>query len=316
MKRILFILILLNFKVFSQGFNKVDNQVQNYKFIRSAEQLAQKIDLDFNSDIEKIRAIYTWITLNIKYYNPKTNAFLLKEPQTIVYFDEDDLKRRLKLIDDKIVRETFLSKKGVCNNIALVFNKVCNLLDIENELIKGFVKSSAEEINIVPKLKNHIWNSVKINNHWIYIDATYGISYDSNLLKSKSNYTYFNISKDKLRLTHYPSKSKWVKLMGQAPLNFFSKLPVFSDNFFNYNSVLISPKNGIINSANKKVTIILKNLNPDTLITYKYEGSFTSKKPVVIYKNLNTSIIINKPKKGKFLTLYFNNTSVFTYNVI
>ena len=100
MKKILFILILLNFKAFSQNFTAIDDKVKNYKFIRSAEQLAQKIDLDFNSDIEKIRAIYTWITLNIKYYNPKTNTFLLKEPQTIVYYDEDDLKTRLKLIDD------------------------------------------------------------------------------------------------------------------------------------------------------------------------------------------------------------------------
>lgn len=302
--------------LFSQDFNKVDNQVQNYKFIRSANQLAQRIDSDFNSDIEKVRAIYTWVTLNIKYYNPKANTFLLKDPQTIIYYNEDDLKRRLKLIDEEIVRETFLTKKGICNNIALVINKVCNLLEIENELIKGFVKSTANEINIIPKYKNHIWNSIKINNNWIFIDATYGISWDNILLKSKSNYAYFNISKEKLRLTHYPSKNKWIKLMEQTPLNTFSQLPIFSDKFFNYNSVLISPKNGTINSVNKKVTITIKNLNPSTVINYKYDGRFALKKPIIVYNKPHTEIIIAKPEKGKILTLYFDNIEVLTYNVI
>ena len=52
----------------AQNFKAVDEKVRTYpKNIVSSEQLAAQIEHDFSTDIDKVRAIYTWLATNITY---------------------------------------------------------------------------------------------------------------------------------------------------------------------------------------------------------------------------------------------------------
>ncbi|MEE3999564.1 transglutaminase domain-containing protein [Tenacibaculum sp. FZY0031] len=308
MKKILILFILFNNISFSQ-ISK-NNNLTPYHQVKSTKQLAQLINHNFNSDMEKAKFLFSWLTSNIRFYSSSNNS-TLKEPKLIVYYNDDDLKRRRKIINDKIAEKTILSKEGVCLGISITFKKVCDLLNIENELIKGYTKTSPDDIGNKPKFKNHAWNAVKINNEWILVDATYGIKFDSELLKQVPNFNYFNISKEKIRLTHYPSTKKWLDYINQAPLNSFSHLPMVWEPFLESNAKIVSPINGKLNS-NKNIFITLKNLASNTNITYKYKQDIHAKNPSVTNNGAYTNIAIDKIKPG-VLTLYFNNKSALSY---
>ena len=66
--------IFINF-TFSQKISEVDKIVAKYpKSFDSTEQLAERIEKDFDSDAERARAIYGWIAFNIRYdYNAYLN---------------------------------------------------------------------------------------------------------------------------------------------------------------------------------------------------------------------------------------------------
>lgn len=309
MKKILILFIFFNNISFSQ--TSKNNNLTPYQQVKSTKQLAQLINNNFNLDIDKTKFLFSWLTSNIRFYSSSNNS-TLKEPELIVYYNKDDLKRRRKIIDDRIAEKTILSKEGVCLGIALTFKKICDLLNIENELIKGYTKTSPKDIGIKPKFKNHAWNAVKINNNWILIDATYGIKFDSELLKQVPNFNYFNIPKEKIKLTHYPSEKKWRDYIHQVPLSSFSLLPMVWEPFLINDVEIVSPVNGKLNN-DKNVFITLKNLPQYIDITYKYEKESFSKIPLIKNSGAFTNIVIDDIKPGNVLTLYFNNKSALSY---
>lgn len=310
MKKIFLLLCIVSFSIQAQNLNKVDSIVKSYQTIESVEKLAQKIDKDFKTDLEKTRAIFTWITLNIKYDLISTQTNLLKSPEVYVYFNEKDLKRRIQFNEDKLVSKTIKSKKALCKGISLTFQKLCTLLKIENELIKGYMKRSESDIIYIAKNKNHVWNAVKIDKKWIFLDATAGINNEGRNIKP--NYLYFNISPDKLNLTHYPGKQKWISLLGQKSLETFCNQPFFTNTFLESNVILIAPKMGNI-QLNGKLTLELNNLEPETSVSFGYGN--IRKIATIFYDDEKAFVNINIPEKETNFTLYFNDKPAISYKI-
>ncbi|MGK4568754.1 hypothetical protein [Flavobacterium sp. 3HN19-14] len=62
------LIVFLGFNANAQDFQKVDGLVKTYpKSFSSPDDLAIRINEDFTRDDEKVRAIYTWMALNIAY---------------------------------------------------------------------------------------------------------------------------------------------------------------------------------------------------------------------------------------------------------
>lgn len=312
MKQLLFFLILFTTSLHSQDFSKVDVIVQSYHSIKSIDELSNRINYDFKTDYEKVRAVYNYINLNISYDYSKLNSELVKGPEQYFYYNEKDFQRRKNLKDDKIISETFSTKKALCYGFALVFKKTCDLLNIENEIIKGYVRLKPNEINKVITKKNHAWNAAKINNKWMLFDITFGNGLiEENVWKQKPDYFYFNIDKDLLKITHYPSSPFWISFFGQKKLNIFCNQPIYENAYFKSNSKLISPKLGELNINNNKLTFEFKNLDPSIKISYKVDN--TLKKPKKTHYKDTTYLVLTIPNKSSKLTLYFNNNSALTY---
>jgi transglutaminase/protease-like cytokinesis protein 3 len=311
MKKIFFILLICSFPIQSQDLEKVDLIINSYQQIASVEELAEKINKDFKTDRDKVRAIFSWITLNIKYDEISTQTNLIKAPEIYLYFNEDDLKRRTQLANDEIVSKTIKSKRAVCDGIALTIQKLCDLLSIENELIKGFARTLISEINYIPKNKNHVWNAIKINEKWIFMDATFGLA----TYNSKPDYFYFDIKKEELNLTHYPSKGKWVNYFNQKSLKSFCYQPIYMGAYFSQEIKLIEPRIGVIKSTNKKIIFKFKNIDSATEVLYNFEDFNKAKKPHITYKNSTAHFTINNPKRNTNLYIYFNGKSALAYKI-
>lgn len=322
MKRILLTLTIFFHSLISisqvsnEDLKKVDKIIYSYHSISSIEELAKRIDYDFTSEIEKARAIYTWLALNINY--TKFNTNLIYIPEVFVVFDNNDFERRLKINKNKVTNKAFITKKGVCKEYAYLFEKICNLINIKNELIFGYTKTSNPQIGIIPSQKNHVWNAVYIEDKWILIDVTYGSGYlYKDIWQRHFNDSYFNISKENLKLTHYPSDKYWSTFIKQNSLIDFCAQPIISSGFTKNNISTFSPKNGEIKiDNNKKIKLQFKDLPYTTKVYYKYENNKYITKANKSNYNSITSIKLPKPSKNSSLKIYFDNELALEYNVV
>ena len=318
MKTLSFLVLFLFFSnaSFSQDLTKVDKIMYSYNGITSIKELSERIDYDFKTDIEKVRAIYTWIALNIEYdYFPSK---LLKAPEFLFYNNNDDLKRikqnKIKLAAQK----TFRTRKGLCSGFAYLFHNICNLINIKNELIYGYTKTSADRIGIIPKEKNHVWNAVKINNKWLLMDVTFGSGYLYNdVWQGHLNLEYFNAKKSKLMLTHFPADIKWRQFLNQKPLKEFCYAPLYKKGFLKNKLEVLTPKSGkIVTNNNKRIHIKLKKKTDNIRdVKYLFSSNYKIHNAQVINKETFSSIYLKPPKKNTTLHIYVNNELSLEYKV-
>jgi transglutaminase/protease-like cytokinesis protein 3 len=216
-----------------------------------------------NTDLEKCRAVYTWIAYNIKYddvaYNNKTESFT--DP-----FD--------------ILKE----QKAMCGGFSALFYFLCSKMNLEVKSVSGYCKgyqfsiSKETNSNATPTI-NHGWNFVKIKGEWRAFDVTWGsgsaITTPNGLMKSVYEFTdeWFNCSPEEFVFSHYPESQEDLHLEKPISLKSFFKLPEVSMSAFS---------TGLLNA---KETL-------DACQT-KQENSFPEILPVDTYVK-----IINAPKSG------------------
>jgi len=316
MKKLLLLFLLCSIASSAQDFTNLDNTVKNYPKYRSPQQLADRISKDFSSDLDRVRASFKWITNNIRY-----NLEEAQQPsRTVIQFRYSSEKERLEKIQqikDNIVKEAFFSKKGVCEEYAQSLKKLCDLLGIEAEVLTGYVRNTAYEINRVPNTSNHAWNAVKIDNKWIIIDATWSSGHVINgrWLKEFNSY-YFNIDYNKIGHTHYTDNRKWNIILNQDSLQEFYSQPIYGKEFLRKDMEVVSPKSGTINTKGGETIILkIKNLKPHNKVYYGLMGDQYSKKPIVTFNNNIASISIIAPQKNMELYLFVDKELALEYKI-
>lgn len=316
MKRLFTFFFFICISINAQDFSTVDNIVNSYPRYTNPENLASKIASDFKNDTQKARAIFKWLANNIRYnleeyYNPKISI-------RYTYTSEDDRLRKIQAIKDKIVKDAFLTKMGVCEEYAQSFKKVADLVGLEAQVIKGNVRNSAREIGQVPRGTNHAWNAVKIDNRWVILDATWaaGFIFNGRWMKKFNGY-FFDIDHKKIGRTHYPDDIKWQALLNSGKLDSFYDQPIYAQTFLSTDLELISPKKGSIQlNRTKKVQLKIKNLSPSQRIYYNYKGQRYSKKPEISYEGNVATVSIENPGKNTELYLFLNRFLALEYKVL
>jgi len=176
--------------------NYVDSIVESkhIKSIVDYDDLADQITDSFKTDTEKVRGIFYWMTQNISYDHKAIDTYV---PNLVV--DED--------FDEKAIRRTLRTKKGICNDYALVFKALCNREDIVCEKITGYAVTEKPFFTLKYQYEdnsNHAWNAVKINHKWYLIDVTWATSVTKGI-----DETYYLTKPEILILDHHPSEEKW-----------------------------------------------------------------------------------------------------------
>ena len=176
MKRFLQIVLLLVASIMwgqsPADYSAVDSKMEAIpkEYTVTTDAIAQYISNSFNSEEDKIRAVFYWCASNISYdvpnmYNQQPNQ--LKEDR---------------------IRNTLSSLKGVCADYVAVFNDIASKLHIQTHEVGGYTKQNQKIV-----LLSHVWSIALINGKWILIDPTWGAGYvnDSQFTKRLEN-IYFN----------------------------------------------------------------------------------------------------------------------------
>lgn len=148
--------------------------------------IADYINSNFKTDLEKIRAVFYWTASNISYDVPNMYQLNTDSPQMKI---ENALK----------------SRTGVCIHYAEIFNDIANKVGIKTYIIGGYTKQNGQLATIA-----HAWNASQINGKWFLFDATWGAGFvEKNLFTKKLNNTYFKVEPAKMIASHMPFDYMW-----------------------------------------------------------------------------------------------------------
>ena len=173
-------------------FNAADNvaKLHSGADLNNLPLLAHNLTIDLPSDVEKFRAIYTWVCNNID-GDPKQDNEVIEKREEF----KNDSVALLKWNNSfkKIAfNKLFKQKKTMCTGYAYLIKELSFLADIECEIVDGYGRTTSTNADQL-ELTNHSWNAVKLNDKWYLVDATWSSGYfdDYNVFINEYNDGYF-----------------------------------------------------------------------------------------------------------------------------
>lgn len=181
-----FILCLSMILIFgtSEGQISFTNIEEKSKQAKSTtvEMLHRDLVKNLESDTDKLKAFYHWITHNISY-----------DVQAWRTQSADWKKQEVPVV--------LRSKKAVCHGYSNLFKQLCDLSGIPCFIVSGYVKENNTFIE-----EGHSWNAVFVEGKWQLIDATWGAGSVENRSRfiKKFDDTYFFTDPVVFLSNHYP----------------------------------------------------------------------------------------------------------------
>ncbi len=229
MKKIIAVFLMcLIFPLCADAYRRVDNHARRVPqgYNSSLEEIVKYLVTPYEKDEEKkARALFAWIIYHVDYDGYSYRV--MKENLT----GKGNPARQGVNIEDDI----FETRLGLCLDIAELYKRMADLAGLESVLIYGSAGNLSSETPI-----GHVWNAVKINGQWEFVDATWGmvgryqmlsnINSDNDFLrevekrKRRKLKTYdtrnnrqidnkwFKTDPAEMARTHKPNETKWLLL--------------------------------------------------------------------------------------------------------
>lgn len=184
-----FLFSILSFAQRQTQYAIVDKQISEIplRFTYSTDAIAHYINARFQTEDEKIRAVFYWTASNISYDLDKLSDLNNKETS------ENNSKKILN------------SKKGVCSDYTKIFKEIANKVGVNTEIISGYTKQNGVVVAI-----SHAWCASKIDNLWYIFDPTWGSGHVNNgkFVTSFDDH-YFKVNPNKIITSHMPYDYMW-----------------------------------------------------------------------------------------------------------
>jgi transglutaminase/protease-like cytokinesis protein 3 len=154
---------------------------------KSTDAIAGYIKANFNSNEDKVRAIFIWVATNIRYDIP--NMYVIN------YYEKKE---------DKIAKP-LQTRQGICENYAALFTDICEKAAIPSFVVEGYVKLNNQVANI-----SHAWCVAQIDSSWYLFDPTWAAGYESNrMFVAKLNNKFYKTNPSLFLEDHMPFDRIW-----------------------------------------------------------------------------------------------------------
>jgi transglutaminase/protease-like cytokinesis protein 3 len=308
----------------SVDFNSIDWKVLSIE-AETPEQLSHKLTDGYKTDLEKVRAIFRWITENISYnvrgpYKNSSKRFLIEEPE--------DTSSLLKPLNQRVAEIVLKNRYAVCDGYARLFKTLCDFAGVRSETISGFARYGGSGARF---RSNHAWNAVFLDSTWYLLDATWAsgyTNYNGTEFIKRYDERYFLTPPHNFIYDHYPDDPRWTLLPTPPTLNEFNQTPYKYLAFVKFKIVSYQPSKGII-EANvgdtirfeletnepKKNLYVSQTPYGDSVIYYIYGDTFFPETTgVQSGKKISYSYII-KPVETGWLYVVYNDELLFRYKL-
>jgi transglutaminase/protease-like cytokinesis protein 3 len=221
----------------------------------NTSKIAQKVTANYDTELEKVRAIFIWITDNIAYDCKKYKATRNKKVK-IKAIDSLDYVTKLNEFYSKDVKKTLKQGKGICGDYSMIFVQMCEAVDIEAGFISGYIREDIRKIGRTPKRPEHAWNWVKIDGQIHLLDATWAAGKTdkkfTTFIKS-FNEAYFLTPPNAMILNHLPENDQWQLQDTLTSLQEFAYLPICDEGFTKFKVKNYAPNQGLVTAEQDSI---------------------------------------------------------------
>lgn len=311
-KKILLLLIIQFsfFSLFGADRCNVYKIVNTYpKRVINIETITKQIKSDFDDPYCQAKAAYFWIAKNINYNLQKLQK--QKTQETIYGRNSELLNKKLEQKKKKRIKHTLLTRKGVCQDYAELYEAMMIALRIDVKIVRGATKTALFQIGYPKLISNHAWNVIKIGNKSILVDVTWGAGFVNN--KYKPNYTdlYFDMPPEYFALEHYPDDTSF--LFVDYSEKEFVDFPLTYRSYFENGLKLLNPTNGLISSTKDSVLIKLLFEGEIKSLGFKIDNYQFEQINQLIVNEQEVEFMIPVTEMRKQLTIFFNNQGILTF---
>jgi Transglutaminase-like superfamily len=224
-------------------FSAIDNYASTIEG-SSVRSLTSTLCSPYHRDVEKVRAIFSWIATHISYYTRRpayeAHASVRTRPENFLATGEEDLAEAV-----------LQTRTAVCNGYARLFQTMCIYAGVRAELITGYASGGTGRF-AGKFTTNHYWNAVYTDSAWHLIDVTWASGYSSysgNSFIANFNPIYFYSDPVEFSRDHFPDDLSWT-LDQQFRIPFeFNRSPYRQRSFIKYSFSGFFPNEGIIEAA-------------------------------------------------------------------
>ncbi|MCD6068149.1 MAG: hypothetical protein K0S33_2975 [Bacteroidetes bacterium] len=191
------------------------------KKYKTVSEIARPLTENLETEHEKFRAIFRWITENIEYNKSAANA----------------------ADADKVVRKN----KAVCQGFSNLLKEMCEAVNIPCDVVVGYTKTDVKDINRKLKKTDHAWNIVTLYGKKYLVDVTWATSkfnVVTRKFQKEFDEHYFLTPPEKFILDHLPEEKKDQLLEKPVSKKYFSSTPLLYADYFHLNIASISPNKG------------------------------------------------------------------------
>lgn len=292
MKRyILALIILLNtVPAYSEDYTQIDKQSETVPAnLKTPSEIAHYLTQNLTLPTDKTRAIYYWISHNIRYDIKKLNSGkTYNNPQ-------------------EILDEVMQYRQGVCQHYAELFHACCESVGVESYVISGYTNQTGELGNL-----SHAWNAVLINGKFYEVDVTWAAGH---LINRKYIHEfadlYFLISPSEFIKSHIPYDPIWQFL--NNPITHkdfqksnFSKLKTSSNFNFNDSIKLLSHLNLLEKTIRENNRIRHSGITNNQL-----QKQVAFNQQIIITEKLNTAVNLYNKGVEDYNVYIFNKNKQF-----
>ena len=325
MKRLLTIPALLLFHLClaqqrEADFDAIDSYVQTVSHT-SPDSLALKLTENYQTELEKTRAIFSWITQNIVYNTGIYSAVKSFAPK--YSFDPLDTMTVWKSGDEMAAIRVLHRRVTVCEGYARLFKVLCDHAGLKAELVVGYARSGTGKQAF---RCNHTWNVVMIDSVWKLIDVTWASGFVNyrNEFVQQIDEDYFLPEPGEFIRDHYPEDLRWA-LVNPVPFyREFERAPFRYKCFDKYKFTSV-PQKGAIEAAEGdtvRIELNVKDVARDKQISSNpfFDSSVVELSPQSVFLHPiydNNKLIYTWQVTGtsvQWLHLFYNNDLVLRYH--
>ncbi|MGC3947812.1 MAG: transglutaminase domain-containing protein [Chryseolinea sp.] len=196
--------------------------------------LSHKLTKPLSTDVEKFRAIYTWVCENIEgdpllfMQNERQREKLRERPDELKVWSREFSRRAFAIL----IRD----RKGVCTGYAYLIRELSVHAGLSCNIIDGYGRTIVSNIG-GSGIVNHSWNAVKLNGKWYLCDATWSAGATDFLSKQFIRHydlSYFLARPELFIRNHYPQDSTLTLLSNPPTLHEFLNGPIIYVTAFRY----------------------------------------------------------------------------------
>jgi len=197
--------------------NRIARSLQGEE-LKNLPLLTHNLTSNLETDVERFRSIYYWISHNIQGNQRLTN----KNDRNRIKLKNDPEGLRVwnASFKKEMIEQLIVDKRTLCTGYAFLLKTLSNLAGIECEMIYGNNVNNSLKTKI-EKSPNHTWNAVKIGNKWYLCDITWATGYtnlDTNEFFYDYDNSHFLMEPERFAKTHKPVDKKWTLLKGETSI--------------------------------------------------------------------------------------------------